>query len=68
MDTIQSYLHKGWTISEAAKMLAHGANNENGGYILQLADPTGHFIRETFVPRSTDVDELLKREHVPMAV
>jgi hypothetical protein len=49
-------------------MLAHGANNENGGYILQLADPTGHFIRETFVPRSTDVDELLKREHVPMAV
>jgi hypothetical protein len=68
MNAIQTYLHEGWIISEAAKMLAHGTNNENDGYILLLADPTGHFIRETFVPRSADVDDLLKREHVPMAI
>jgi hypothetical protein len=67
MNAIQPYLHQGWIISEAAKMLAHGNNNENGGYLLTLADPSGRFIRETFVPRSTDMDELLKRQHVPMA-
>ncbi len=67
MKLIQTYLQAGWTISEASKMLAHGVNNENGGYLLTLADPSGHFIRETFVPRSTDVDALLKRSQVPMA-
>lgn len=67
MNTIQTYLSTGWIISEAAKMLAHGANNENGGYILTLADPSGHYTRETFVPRSVDMDELLKRQRVPMA-
>lgn len=67
MQTIQSYLSDGWFISEAATMLAHGANDENGGYILTLADPSGRFMRETFVPRTADVDELLKRQRVPMA-
>lgn len=68
MNAIQTYLHEGWIISEAAHLLATGANNENGGYILTMADPTGHFIHETFVPRSADVDELLKRQLVPMAI
>ena len=67
MHAIETYLHQGWTISEAAQMLAHGQNNENSGYILTLADPTGHFMRETYVPRSADMDDLLKRELVPMA-
>ena len=67
MNTVQTYLSAGWVISEAATLLAHGANNENGGYILTLADPSGHFIRETFVPHSMDVDEILKRQRVPMA-
>jgi hypothetical protein len=68
LHAIQTYLHAGWIISAAAHMLAHGANNENGGYILTLADPTGRFVREDFVPRSVDIDELLKRQRVPMAV
>jgi hypothetical protein len=67
MQAIETYLLQGWTISEAAQMLAHGANNEASGYILTLSDPTGHFMRETYVSRSADVDELLKRELVPMA-
>ena len=67
MNSIETYLHQGWVISEAAQMLAHGQNDENSGYILTLADPTGHFMRETFVPRSADMDALLKREFVPMA-
>ena len=67
MNNFQTYLQDGWIISEAARVLAHGTNNENGGYILTLADPRGLFIRETFVPRSADVDEILKRQRVPMA-
>ena len=67
MHLIQTYLSNGWVISEAVTLLAHGVNNENGGYILTLSDPSGRFIRETFVPRSLDVDELLKRQRVPMA-
>jgi hypothetical protein len=67
MHTIETYLHQGWTINEAAQMLAHGTNNEASGYILTLSDPTGHFMRETYVLRSADMDDLLKRELVPMA-
>ncbi len=67
MQTIQSYLSDGWFISEAATVLARGANDENGGYILTLADPSGRFVRETFVPRAADVDELLRQQRVPMA-
>ncbi|MCS6993502.1 MAG: hypothetical protein N2117_08985 [Anaerolineales bacterium] len=67
MQAIQTYLNDGWFITEAATVLAHGVNNESGGYILTLADPSGHFIRQTFVPRSRDVEELLRRERVPMA-
>jgi hypothetical protein len=67
MHAIETYLHQGWTINGAAQMLAHGRNDENSGYILTLSDPTGHFMRETYVSRSTDMDDLLKRERVPMA-
>ncbi len=67
MQTIQTFLSDGWFISEAATVLARGANDENGGYILILADPSGRFVRETFVPRAADVDELLERQRVPMA-
>lgn len=67
MQTIQTFLSDGWFISEAATVLARGANDENGGYILTLADPSGRFVRETFVPRAADVDELLERQRVPMA-
>lgn len=67
MQTIQTYLSDGWFISEAVTLLAHGANNENSGYILTLADPSGRFERETFVPRTPDVDNLLKQQRVPMA-
>lgn len=67
MQAIEMYLNDGWFITEAATVLAHGVNAENGGYILTLADPSGHFIRQTFVPRSADVDDLLRRERVPMA-
>ncbi len=67
MQTIQSYLSDGWFISEAATVLARGANNESGGYILTLADPSGRFTRETYVPRAADVDEMLKQQRVPMA-
>lgn len=68
MQTIETYLNDGWFISEAATVLAHGVNDENGGYILTLADPSGHFVRQTFVPRSADVDALLRQQRVPMAV
>lgn len=67
MQTIQTYLSDGWFISEAATVLARGANDESSGYILTLADPSGRFTRETFVARAADVDELLKRQRVPMA-
>lgn len=67
MHAIETYLGKGWIISEAAQMLAHGRNDENSGYILTLSDPTGHFMRETFVRRSADMDALLKQQLVPMA-
>ncbi len=67
MQTIQSYLSDGWFISEAATVLARGANDENGGYILTLADPSGRFMRETFVPHAADVEDLLKQQRVPMA-
>ncbi len=67
MQTIQSYLSEGWFISEAVTMLAHGANDENSGYILTLADPSGRLMRETFVPRTADVEDLLKQQRVPMA-
>ncbi len=67
MNAIQTYLHQGWVINEAVTLLAHGANNENGGYLLTFADPTGQFLHETFVPRSADVDELLHDQRVPMA-
>ncbi len=67
MQAIETYLDQGWIISEAAQMLAHGQNNEDSGYILTLSDPTGHYMRETYVPRSADMDDLLKRELVPMA-
>jgi hypothetical protein len=67
MNLVETYLHQGWTISEAAQMLAHGKNDENSGYILTLADPTGHLLRETYVRRSADMDALLKQQHVPMA-
>ncbi len=67
MQSVQNYLSDGWFISEAITLLAHGVNDENGGYILTLGDPSGRFIRETFVPRSADVDELLKRQRVPIA-
>ncbi len=65
MQTIERFLSDGWFISEATLLLAHGANDENSGYILTLADPSGRLMRETFVPRTADVDELLKRQHVP---
>lgn len=67
MRTIESFLSDGWFISEATTVLARGANNENSGYILTLSDPTGRFIRETFVPRAAEVDTLLKQQRVPMA-
>jgi hypothetical protein len=67
MHTIETYLDQGWIISEAAQMLAHGLNDENSGYILTLTDPTGRFMRETFVSRSAEMDSLLKQEFVPMA-
>jgi len=66
MNVIQTYLHLGWVISEAALVLAHGNNNENSGYLLTLSDPGGRYTRETFVSRSLDVDDLLARERVPM--
>jgi carotenoid cleavage dioxygenase-like enzyme len=68
MHLIQTYLHQGWMISEAALVLAHGNNNENSGYLLTLSDPGGRYIREAFVTRSMDVDDLLARERVPMAL
>lgn len=67
MQIIEPYLSDGWFISEATVLLAGGANDENSGYILTLADPSGRFVREAFVPRAADVDELLKQQRVPMA-
>ncbi len=67
MQIIEPYLSNGWFISEATVLLAGGANDENSGYILTLADPSGRFMREAFVRRAADVDELLKQQRVPMA-
>lgn len=67
MQIIEPYLSDGWFISEATVLLAGGSNDENSGYILTLADPSGRFMREAFVPRAADVDEMLKQQRVPMA-
>ena len=67
MNTITTALHQGWTISKAATVLAHGANDEGQGYLLTLASPGADRLREYFVLRSPDVDTMLENEHLLIA-
>jgi hypothetical protein len=67
MNTVTTALHQGWTISKAATVLAHGANDEGQGYLLTLSSPSADCLREYFVLRSPDVETLLENEHLLMA-
>jgi len=60
-------LDEGWQIVEAADMLAHGANAEGRGYVLTLMHPRRMQTREWNITRSSEIDQLLAHEHVPMA-
>ena len=59
METMIKALEQGWAVSEVARVLARGNNNEDRGYLVTLADYRQHMLRRLFVPDSPESHELL---------
>lgn len=59
METMIEALEQGWTVSEIARFLARGNNNEERGYLVTLANYSSHTLRRMYVPGSPESDGLL---------
>ncbi len=67
MDPVMTDLRQGWTILEAATVLARGTNNEGRGYLLTLANASGSLQHKYYVPQTSEIERLLANESVPVA-
>lgn len=67
MNNINEAMSQGWMILEATRVLAGGGNDKGRGYVVTLSNPNGSLQRAYFLPGSTETEDLLAREHVPMA-
>jgi hypothetical protein len=67
MDHVMTDLHRGWTILEAATVLARGTNNEGRGYLLTLSNASGSLQHQYYVPQTSEVERLLAGESLPVS-
>ncbi len=65
MDPVTTDLRQGWTILEAATVLAHGVNDEGRGYLLTLSNASGSLQHKYYVPQTAEIERLLAGGPVP---
>jgi hypothetical protein len=58
METMIKALEQGWTVSEVARVLARG-NNEDRGFLVTLANYHQHTLQRLYVPDSPECNDLL---------
>ena len=66
MINVITALKKGWTVSEVARVLAHGQNDEGRGFLVTLMEPKNHMSCEMYLPYSTETETFLKRVSIPL--
>ena len=59
METMIKALEQGWMVSEVARVLARGHNNEDRGYLVTLANYRLHTLRRLYVPDTPESNDLL---------
>jgi len=59
MSKLVEALSNGWTVSSVASVLAHGKNDEGRGFLIKLAEPNQHMLREVYLPYSEEAQKLL---------
>lgn len=67
MNNVIHALQDGWTVSQVATVLAHGRNDEGRGFLVTLAEPHLHMLRELYLPYSQEAETLLKQDSQSLA-
>lgn len=68
MSTVIEVLNKGWTVSEIAKVLARGRNDEGRGFLVTLMEPKNYISHKVYLPYSAETEALLKRASIPLSM
>lgn len=59
MQSMIEAMERGWTVTEVARVLASGRNDEDRGYLVTLANHRLHATRRLYVPHSPESTALL---------